>query len=229
MGKKKSKQDTETPTEAPTEAPSEAPCEEAKPFHDLTGEEQVVFEYLYYQNRPYNALTIHDNLRGTIKKAQLQKILDKLTDTNKLQAKEFGKVKIYLVNQQLIPVSNDSELIELESEIKDLEKEVEAAKVEVKELQVQAKELENTLSLEEILEQIKERETNLNGLNAEIEELNKAGCVSEELRKEVEGKLRFVQVEEKKRLKIWNEVLAGIAEMIDEPKKRIIELIGIEN
>lgn len=227
MGKKKTKIDTEAPSKEHKED-SQSPSKKPKPFHNLAGEEKVVFEYLFYQNRPYNTQYIHDNLGGTIKKAQLQKILDKLTETNKLTTKDFGKVKIYLVNQELIPSSNESELLELESEIKQIEQEVDLIKNEVKEMQNQAKELENSLSLEELIEQFKERENSLNEVKAEIAELNKAGCVTEEIRKEVEGKLKSAQLEEKKRLRIWNEVLAGIADMLDEPKKRVKELIGID-
>ena len=231
MGRKKVKQDTESPPKDPNPNPNpdpQSPTDNSKSFHNFTGEEKVVFEYLFYQNRPYNTQYIHDNLGGTIKKGPLQKILDKLTEANKLTAKDFGKVKIYLVNQELIPASNESELLELESEIKQIEQEVESIKNEVKEMQNQAKELENSLSLEEITQQTKERENSLNEVRAEIAELNKAGCVTEEVRKEVEGKLKLAQVEEKKRLRIWNEVLSGIADMLDEPKKKVKELIGID-
>ena len=51
------------------------------------------------QNRPYNALNVFDNLHGKIKKAILENILNDLTDEFKLTCKEFGKNKVYFLNQ----------------------------------------------------------------------------------------------------------------------------------
>jgi len=52
------------------------------------------------KNRPYSLINIHDNLHGKIKKANLEKLLDKLSkgEDGELTCKEFGKAKIYLYN-----------------------------------------------------------------------------------------------------------------------------------
>lgn len=196
--------------------------------HGLKNEEAAIFEYMLRQNRPYNALNIHDNLRGAIKKPQCQKALDKLVEIKKLQAKDFGKVRIYLVNQKLIPEVSQTELEELDNNAKELEEELEKARNEVKELQVQNKELDNALSTDELLKKIQENALKSENLLKEIAEFQAQGCVSEEMRKKIEEKLKSVQIEEKKRLRIFNSVVSGIAEIFDVPVKKAKELIGLE-
>jgi 26S proteasome regulatory subunit, ATPase 3, interacting protein len=217
MGKKKAKPEN-IPSEEATENKSE----------ELSNEETLVLDYMIHQNRPYNALNIHDNLRGAIKKPQCQKILDKLVDIGKLQAKEYGKVKIYLVNQKLIPEVNDSELEQLDTQIKELSEDTELLKNEIKDLQMQAKELESSLTLEEIDKQLQDNIKAINQLHQDIDDLNNQGCVSDAMKKDIEDKLKVIQIEEKKRFKVYKNILDGIAEMTDQPVKKVKELIGIE-
>lgn len=48
-------------------------------------------------NRPWNALLVSDHLaQFGVKKAQVQRALDALCESNKLMCKEFGKAKLYL-------------------------------------------------------------------------------------------------------------------------------------
>lgn len=196
--------------------------------YGLNGDEAVVFEYMLHQNRPYSLLNIFDNLRGSIKKPQMQKVLDKLVENGKFQSKEYGKIKIYLVNQQLIPEISQTELEELDHKIAELNEELEKARAEVKELQIQAKELENALSLEEIQKQLDNNKNNLKNLEDEIKVIQDAEYVSEDMRKDIEGKLKIVQIEEKKRAKVWTELIGGIAEMLDMPLKKVKEMIGVD-
>ena len=51
------------------------------------------------QNRPYNLLNIFDNLHGKIKKPILENALDELISENVLVAKDFGKIRIYMLKQ----------------------------------------------------------------------------------------------------------------------------------
>ena len=69
-----------------------------------------IYEYLERQNRPYNLLNIYDNLHGTIKKPALEKILEELVEDAKLVAKDFGKNRVYMLNQTMFAV--DVEIIE---------------------------------------------------------------------------------------------------------------------
>ncbi|OMJ76194.1 hypothetical protein SteCoe_24489 [Stentor coeruleus] len=196
--------------------------------HGLKGDEAVLFEFLLHQNRPYSLINIYDNLRGAIKKPQLQKTLDKLVEKKKVLVKEYGKVKIFLVNQMLIPELSEIELEELDTQISELNNEVEIGGNEVKDLQDRLKELKNGLSMEEIERQIEENRKVWSQLEMEIKDIECAGCVSVDIAKDIEGKLKTLQVEEKKRLRVWNELMTGMAEIFDVPTKKIKELIGID-
>lgn len=196
--------------------------------HGLKDDEAVVFEFLLHQNRPYSLVNIYDNLRGAIKKPLLQKNLDKLVEKQKVLVKEYGKVKIFLINQKLIPEVNEIELEELDTQISELNNELESGKNEVKELQNRMKELKNTLSIEEVERQLDENRKVWKQLEMEIMEFESAGCVSVEMARDVEGKLKIMQIEEKKRGRVCNELMAGMAEIFDVPTKKIKEMIGIE-
>lgn len=51
------------------------------------------------QNRPYSIINIMGNLHNTIKKKELEKIINALVSESELTEKIFGKAKIYLINQ----------------------------------------------------------------------------------------------------------------------------------
>ena len=76
-----------------------------------------VLTYLKEQNRPYSALNVFDNLHGEIKKAELQKILDTLTEEKEIQCKDFNKFIIYLTNQDKMPTVPQEELDQIDKEI----------------------------------------------------------------------------------------------------------------
>lgn len=60
---------------------------------------KIILDYMAHQNRPYNAQNIFDNLHGSIPKGILLKCLDTLADSNELQCKVYGKLKVYLISQ----------------------------------------------------------------------------------------------------------------------------------
>ena len=59
------------------------------------------------QNRPYNLLNVFDNLHGTIKKSVLEVALNELAEEQSLTCKEFGKNKVYFLNQNNLQVSKE--------------------------------------------------------------------------------------------------------------------------
>jgi hypothetical protein len=67
-----------------------------------------VFDYMEKQNRPYNLLNVFDNLHGKIKKPSLENLLNELTEEGKLTCKEFGKNKVYFLNQGNLNVDKES-------------------------------------------------------------------------------------------------------------------------
>ena len=62
---------------------------------------KLIEQYMMQQNRPYSPIQVFDNLHGRIPKATVQKVMDNLASGPKkvLQMKEYGKAKIYYVDQ----------------------------------------------------------------------------------------------------------------------------------
>ena len=78
----------------------------------------AISEFMQKQNRPFSVQNMIDNLQGRIKMNQTKKIADELTEKKVLTCKEYGKAKIYLINQDLFPNSTNEELAALDEQIK---------------------------------------------------------------------------------------------------------------
>lgn len=89
-------------------------------------------------------------MHGTIKKANCQKALDALTEEGLLQAKEFGKATVYLLNQQNIPQVSAEELDKLKEKEKIKKQEHGKIADELKEMNSYLKNLTNQLSNEQL-------------------------------------------------------------------------------
>lgn len=61
--------------------------------------------YMEKMNRPYSIINVFDNLHGEIKKAVLEEHLEKLVKMNFLTGKEYGKNKIYFLNQDSFDIN----------------------------------------------------------------------------------------------------------------------------
>lgn len=62
---------------------------------------KLIIQYMTQQNRPYSAIQVFDNLHQRITKPVAQRVLDSLSsaDDGVLSCKEYGKAKIYFLNQ----------------------------------------------------------------------------------------------------------------------------------
>ena len=62
---------------------------------------KIILQYMIHQNRPYSVIQVHDNLHGRIPKQTVQRVLDILSNgtDGQLKMKEYGKAKIYYLNQ----------------------------------------------------------------------------------------------------------------------------------
>lgn len=54
------------------------------------------------ENRPYGLINIFENLKKAVKKPDLLRALDSLTEQGKIKTKIFGKFPIYFADQNLI-------------------------------------------------------------------------------------------------------------------------------
>ena len=80
--------------------------------------------------------------------------MDILTDDGYLQAKEFGKAKVYLFNQQNIPQIDAEDMDKLKKELAKAKQDHDAAKEEVKEMNQNLKMLTNQLTNKQVVNEI---------------------------------------------------------------------------
>lgn len=78
----------------------------------------AIREYMIKQNRPYSLQNVMDNMHGRVKKTSCQKVLDDLSEEKVLTCKEFGKVRVYLANQDNFEVVSTTELTKIDEKIK---------------------------------------------------------------------------------------------------------------
>ena len=93
-------------------------------------------------------------MHGEIKKPQAQKILDQLTDEGDLQMKEYGKAKIYLINQKNIPKVDPAEMENLKTSLEAKKSEHAELTNEVKALKKKEADLNNQLTNDQLEEEI---------------------------------------------------------------------------
>lgn len=105
--------------------------EDKKPFTDQEAE-QVIAEWMEKQNRPYSVQNLLDNFQHQLKRNQCMRIMDLLVESQILTCKEYGKAKVYLINQDCFPETNPDQL-------KLLDEQIQVRKDELNELEAQLK------------------------------------------------------------------------------------------
>ena len=96
VGKKRKREETTKPAKDKKKEP------EKKMLNDEEARKEIA-EYMERQNRPYSVQNIIDNLHGRVKKKQVEKITEGLVEEKVLTVKEYGKSKIFMINQDIFP------------------------------------------------------------------------------------------------------------------------------
>ena len=101
----------------------------------------MVLKYINEQNKPFNAVTIFENLHKEIKKTYVVRILAQLAQewmrgvwlicSGKIIEKEYGKSKVYFADQSQFPEIDEAELRRMDEEITALEEEEKSLQSEV--------------------------------------------------------------------------------------------------
>jgi len=94
----------------------------------------AIKEHMIKQKRPYSLQNVLDNMHGLVKRATAQKVLDDLSDDKTLTCKEFGKIKVYLANQDNFPTVSTEELAKIDEKIKVLKDDLSAKQAKLKDL-----------------------------------------------------------------------------------------------
>lgn len=99
---------------------------EGPPITTDASAKKLLLQYFKQQNRPYNALQLYDNLHKRIPKPTLDRVLTVLCHPGEgLLAKDFGKLKVYFLDQTILSTGfSNQELDSLVEENDDLIQEI---------------------------------------------------------------------------------------------------------
>ena len=191
---------------------------------------KAIAEYMEAQNRPYSVQNLIDNLQGRIKKTQTQRICDELVADKILVLKEYGKAKIYVINQDLYPDTSTEDLEKLDDQIKVRKEEMDKFQAQLKELQAEFKKITVEPTNQELDDMIKKLEKEESELSKKVSvfENKKTKTISEEDMKKIEQKCKVYETEWKKRKRGCMDMINTISDGMDKNKKDLIEEIGIE-
>lgn len=130
----KSEQSAPTLESAPTSSAVSADITKGPPITTDAAAKRLILQYMTVQNRPYSSIQINDNLHKRIPKANLERVLATLSEPGGgLLCKEYGKAKIYFVDQATLKSNFTAEqLSALECENDRLRKSAETLKSEEK-------------------------------------------------------------------------------------------------
>jgi len=218
---KKKRDSSKAPAKGKKNANANASKEEG--FHEI-------LDYMKKQNRPYSLLNIFDNLHGKIKKPQCQRALDALSDAGEIQMKEYGKSKIYLMNQKNIPDVDENEVDKLNKRLNKLKEEFATENDEYKEMQASLKSFQAQPTNAEVDADIEKYEKLVEEANKKLVfyESGNYPKISDEDINKAEANKKLFEGHYKKRKRICMEMLDGLSEMMEKKRAEVIEEIGIE-
>lgn len=197
---------------------------------DVSDPKSAVLNYLITQNRPYSSINIFDNLHGLIKKSQLGKILDALTEEKKIICKEYS-TKVYLANQDNFPEIKEEELTACDTEIEALKKEIAEGKANLQSLQNENKRITSEYTDEELAQVLSDADEKLKLLETKVTKIesNAYEKIPDEKMAEAEKILESEKVKYRKIKKICMGILDEVSEGFELKTSALMEQIGIEN
>lgn len=203
----------------------------AKPSHQTNqeNEEDVVYEYLQRQNRPFGANDIFQNLHGTIGKTAITKLLTSMADKGKITAKTFGKSVIYFPNQGESEALSEEEAKQMDQDIEQAKVDLESIKTKVQAQQKVVQSLKSSLTTDEIRDRIRALESENTKYEARLESLNQGGeKVDPEARQKLEDTLKKYKLVWQQKKGLVKDCVDLITEQMDKKPKVFMEEIGIE-
>lgn len=105
---------------------------------DIPNTKEKIEEYMLRHNRPYSVTDILNNFQSTMRRKQAEAALDMLVEENAITLKEYGKAKVFLINQDRFP-EVDTELLGK------LDEQINLRREEFNKLNEEAKELKKIL------------------------------------------------------------------------------------
>jgi 26S proteasome regulatory subunit (ATPase 3-interacting protein) len=179
------------------------------------------------ENRPFNAIQLHENFHKRMPKSVLEKALESLSDGKGIRCKEYGKSKIYFADQSTIPCGSDKEIKDLNNDIEKLKRTLDSVSQELSNLKSELNILESEPNDHNL-------DTSLNTLEASISEKKlRASQITESI---LEPNALNNAIKEhnyfrtiwKQRKEICNDVIDQIMESTKKKKHEYISDIGLD-
>ncbi|ANQ06361.1 Tat binding protein 1(TBP-1)-interacting protein [Plasmodium coatneyi] len=189
---------------------------------------EKIYKYMKQTNRPYSVINVYDNLHGTISKNVVQKLMDELSTEKKLQCKEYGKAKVYLVNQREFKSLNMQEMEKLKKDIEGMREQTEVAKNNFNHFAKIKKKVTQDLELVENVDKYK-KEFHL--VEEEIkmyQEANKACKLTADEIDLIKKKHGYLHAMWLKRKNLCVEIIKCVATVTDKDTKGVIFHLGID-
>ncbi|KAJ1609365.1 putative coiled coil protein [Cryptosporidium canis] len=152
---------------------------------------EAIFSYMKEQNRPYSVQNVVDNLHNVYSKRQVTDEMDRLAAEGKFICKEYGKQKVYLVDQSDCKELNKEEMEALDKMISASESELNDLETKLKQLKQETRHISVPLPIEVLEERIDQESRKNESLREEISRKEKL----------LDGDCEVVPVEKLKELK----------------------------
>lgn len=191
--------------------------------------EDLVYQYMLQQNRPYAPLQISENLHDAVKKTVVSKILDSLCDDGHMVAKTYNKSKIYHIDQDMFPDADPATIRDLDDQLENLSRRFTSLKSEVATLSAEVSSLENSPGTEDAIATL----ASVSASNiAKKEKLaaikDNQGDLSNNSIDEVKTKYGSYVREWNKRKRACNEMMDMYLEHVTKTKKLFMREQGLE-
>ncbi|KAL3149773.1 hypothetical protein ABBQ38_013599 [Trebouxia sp. C0009 RCD-2024] len=192
--------------------------------------EERVLNYINGENRPFNVQLVADMLaQFGIKKPQVQRAVDALSEAGKITCKEFGKSKIYLPLQQDVEVLDKDEMDAKKTKIRELNEQIRESGERVRQIQKELQGLGTFLTLEELTEKDESLLQQIGPLKQKLAKLQSGSVlISKEEREGVEKGLQKYLDAWAQRRRIFKNIWGDISENVDQNQKEVFEEMGVQ-
>lgn len=117
---------------------------------------EAIFNYMKEQNRPYSVQNVVDNLHNVYSKKQVTDEMDRLATEGKFVCKEYGKQKVYLIDQSDCKELNKEEMEALDKSILSCELELNDLEARLKQLKQETRNISIPLPINVLEEKIEQ-------------------------------------------------------------------------
>jgi hypothetical protein len=218
----KTKKTNETPDKKKRTRNKSKEKNQKKSYTDKEAHTEIS-NFMKEQNRPFSVLNIVDCMKGQIKKAQCQRIMDSLVDEGVLIMKEYN-TKVYLANQDQFEKVKEEDINEIEKHIEESKSFISELKEIHEKLKKEYNYLNEELSNEELDKRIADNKKEVAEMESKIKAIanRKIEQVPQEKIKEVEGNYTEIVKDYKKSKKACIYVMDTLAEAVDITRKGLI-------